>query len=119
MADSSLKIKALAATAVAVLVTIAVEQEEASSLLVALVLLIGFATLDAYYLSLERGFRDASEDLVLSVARGNVNWVSMFNVERAAGSSGLRAVASAFASPATAVFYMVIGLLLVLGSLLV
>jgi len=112
MADASLKIKALTATAAGLLVSLAVERSQAGLLLVAGVLVLGLAILDAYYLALERGLRASSEALPDLLSQ-DCAWQKLFRIELPACSP--KEVAASLGAPATAVFYLLLIGLLLLG----
>lgn len=118
MAESSLKVKALAATAVGALVTLAVQQPRAALLLVAVLLTLGLALLDAYYLAIERGLREESAKLVEAVAAGSAGMMDLYTIQQREGGPSVAETLRSLAAPATAVFYAVIGALLGLGWLL-
>jgi hypothetical protein len=113
MADSSLKIKALAATAEGVLVSLAAERGRAGLLLIALVLLVGLALLDAYYLSVERSLREASE--CFAQADPEHDWSALLTISLPEHPASFKELTQSLASPATSVFYALIGSLLLLG----
>lgn len=115
MAESSLKVKSLAATAVGALVTLAVQQPRAALLLVAVLLTLGLALLDAYYLAIERGLREESAKLIEAVAAGSVGMMDLFAIQQPAGGPSAAETLRSLAAPATAVFYALIGALLALG----
>lgn len=118
MADSSLRIKALAATLVGALVTLAIQQRRADLLLVAVLLLVGLALLDAYYLAIERGLRDESAKLVEAAAAGSVTFTDLFTIQQPGDGPSVVDTLRSLAAPATALFYVGIVGLLVLGWVL-
>lgn len=119
MAEASLKVKALTATTVGVLVPLAVERPRAELLLIAAILVLGLAALDAHYLALERGLRATSDRLPDSVARDEGAWRLLFTIDLPRHPSSLREVAASLAAPATAAFYLLLTALLLLGWALI
>ena len=115
MADSSLRIKALAATAVGALVTLAVQQRRAGLLLVAVLLVVALALLDAYYLAIERGLREESAKLVEAVVAGSAGTIDLFTVRQPEGGPSACETLRSLSAPATAAFYAVAGAVLALG----
>jgi hypothetical protein len=118
MAESSLKIKALTATAAGVLVPVAVERGRAGLLLVGVVLVVGLALLDAYYLSLERGVRSEADTLVHRLSVGEADWRDLFFISLPPSPTSPRELAKSLVSPATLLFYLLIAALLAVGCAL-
>jgi hypothetical protein len=117
MAESSLKVKALTATAVGVLVPIAVERSRTGLLAIALLLVAGLALLDAYYLSLERGLRTVSDTMVRDVTSGSTDLAALYTID--VPSSAGRELGRSLIAPATLMFYLLIVALLALGWILI
>jgi hypothetical protein len=118
MADSSLKIKSLTATAVGVLVPVAAGRKEPALLLVAALLVLGLAFLDAYYLSVERAVRAEADSLVARIARDEADWRELFVISMPVHPTAATEVWTSLTSPATLLFYVLIAGLLVLGWVL-
>lgn len=113
LADASLRIKALAATAVSVLVgLVAAQAGRDDLLLVALVLLVALGLLDGYYLAVERKLRGVSADLVRQALAGRADAAELFTI--ATPEIAAKDLASAVLSPAS-LFYLAVGGLLVVG----
>jgi hypothetical protein len=115
MADASLKIKALTATAAGLLVSLAIERSRPGLLLVGGILVLGLAVLDAYYLALERSLRMTSSALPDSVSDANLDWQKLFTIEFPPRASPPREVVASLAAPATAIFYLLLIGLVLLG----
>jgi hypothetical protein len=116
LADSSLRIKALTATAQAALVSVAISRGEPNLLWVAALLLLALGGLDAYYLSLERSFRAASRDLINTYDPLTADWQAMFTID--GDVTARRDFWCSLVAPATVVFYLPIAALLVAGRIL-
>ena len=101
MADSSLEIKNLAATAEGVLVSLA-ERGPAGLLLIALVLLVGLALLDAYFSSAERSLREASERFARAYPEHD--WPALYTISLPEHPASLKDLAQSLASPGTLTF---------------
>ena len=117
LAGSSAQVKTWCATVLAALVAVAVGGRRPVLLLVGAVLLVAFAFLDAYYLSLERGFRSSSERLVQRVAAGGLDdWTALLAVEVPEGGARWRTVAGCASSLAIWPFYTAIAVFLAAGA---
>jgi len=80
LGENSVRVKTWCVTAVGALVAVALNNERPAVLLVGLALLPSFLALDAYYLSLERHFRDASSGLVGRTGTNTV-WRDLLEVD--------------------------------------
>lgn len=118
LAGNSLQAKTWSVTLAAALAAVAVNNDQPGILFVAAVALLAFGGLDAYYLSLERHFRDASKG---SVARGGSSgdWRSLFVVEAPSEERQGARMREALASSATYAFYGPLALLLLVGGILI
>lgn len=107
LANNQVQVKTWCVTALAALAALAVNNDQQGPLVIALVVVIAFFFLDAYYLSLERHFRGQSHRAVEEVfASGeSPSWAELFRMEgsRARPATGLasrqevRSVACRFA----------------------
>jgi hypothetical protein len=117
LAGNQLQVKTWCVTALAALAAVAVNGSERGVAALGVVVLITFLILDAYYLSLERHFRDESE----KVADKTVcDWRAAFSIEapprerRASWQALRRCGASLALSP----FYLGLLVIVVLGFVL-
>lgn len=118
LANNGLQVKTWCVTALAAVVAIAANGDLPELLLVALVVLATFCLLDAYYLSLERHFREESARLVNRASTLSAeDWTALFQVEGPGGSRRWGRVLACASSLAISPFYVGVGLVLLVGSL--
>ena len=117
LANSGVQVKTWCVTAEAAVIAVAANSDLPELLLVGLAGLVTFCLLDAYYLSLERHFRDAADELIECVARDEaaVDWPRLFRIEGPAGTRDWRRVVSCASSLAISPFYASVALLLLVG----
>jgi hypothetical protein len=120
LAGNSVQVKTWCCTATAALAAIAIERSRPELFAVALLLVGAFFYLDAYYLVLERHFRNASTDLAERVITGvSFEWrelVVITPTQDAAAS--WRRIARCGGSSPTSVIYGVLAAAAVLGLVL-
>lgn len=118
LANNSLQVKTWCVTALAAVVAIAANGDLPELLLVALVVLATFCLLEAYYLSLERHFREESPRLINRAPTLSVeDWAALFQVESPGDSRRSGRVLACASSLAISPFYVAVGLVLLVGSL--
>lgn len=117
LAHSSGQVKTWCVTAEAAVIAVAANSDLPELLLVGLVTLVTFCLLDAYYLSLERHFRAASDGLIERMARGEttVPWMDLFRIEGPGGTRDWARVIACASSLAISPFYISVAVLLVVG----
>lgn len=120
LGNNSLQVKTWCVTALAAVVAIAANGDLPELLLVGLVVLTTFCfcLLDAYYLSLERHFRDESARLVerAPILSGD-DWQALYQIEGPSGSRSWGRILGCARSLAISPFYVGVGLLLLVGFL--
>lgn len=117
LSHSGVQVKTWCVTAEAAVIAIAANSDLPELLLVGLVTLVTFCLLDAYYLSLERHFRAASDDLIERVAReeATVVWTELFRIEGPGGTRDWARVIACASSLAISPFYASVAVLLLVG----
>ena len=122
LANNQVQVKTWCVTALAALSALAVNNDQQGPLVIALVVVIAFFFLDAYYLSLERHFRGQSHRVVEEVfASGeSPSWAELFRMEGPGQGQrqGWRAVRRCGGSLAVSPFYLGLLVMLALGFLL-
>lgn len=114
LAANSASCKTWCVTLVSALVVVVVDQQRPELLLIALIPILLFFVLDAYYLALERWFRDSYQAFVRKLHNGTASIEDVFVLPPKGRSPGeligefLDAIRSASVWP----FYLVLGLLL-------
>jgi len=117
LAGNSLQVKTWSVTLAGALAAVAVNEDQPGIFIVAGVVLVAFGGLDAYYLSLERHFREASTRSV-ERARHASDWSSFFELEAPPDEDKIKLLRQSIGSPAIRAFYgLLAALLLVAGAL--
>ena len=105
MADNSRSCKLWCVTLVSAVLFFTVRTESPEHALVALIPLAALLSLDAYYLALERGFRDSYDSFVQKLHNNNATLPDLFTVVPSPPSS-LRRLPGRLLSPSIYVFYI-------------
>jgi len=116
LANNGVQVKTWCVTALAALVALAADAGRPELLIVALAVVLTFCMLDAYYLSLERHFRQVSQQLVERVGRGEATgWTVFFKVEGPGAERDWSRIVACAKSLAISPFYVGVGALLIVG----
>ena len=107
MAENSRYCKIWCITLVSAIMVLVARTDEPRHALIALVPIFLFWALDAYYLALERGFRDSYEAFVARIHGSEVRLVDLYRVVPA-GKSSMRFIWALFRSVSTLPFYVLI-----------
>lgn len=108
MADNSFKLKNWS---IAVVVVAFIFRAKVDSILICLVPLVAFGYLDSYYLALERSFRKLYNEKVDNFKQNNFNNLFVLNADKV----GLCEIFRAFKSLSISVFYVGIGILILIA----
>ena len=112
LAGNGVQVKTWCITVIAGISAIAAANNKPELLAIGLVVALAFLYLDAYYLCLERHFRDTSNALADKARQGRLpDWSDLFRIE-APGATTAQALRSAGRSLAVSPFYGAIVLLL-------
>lgn len=119
LAGNGVQVKTWCFTAAAALATIAIDRGRPELFAVALVLVGAFFFLDAYYLTLERHFRDVSTDLAKRVIRGEeVDADELVAITASREVARWRVIVRCGVSSPTSIIYGVLGTALALALVL-
>jgi hypothetical protein len=112
-ASNSKSLKAWCITLVAAILVVVAGKDKPDYVLIALIPVVMFCILDAYYLALERGFRKAYEDFVGKLHDETLTTNDMY-VVKPIGKMWLLWL-RAFLSPSIWLFYVLIGVMIALA----
>jgi hypothetical protein len=122
LANNQVQVKTWCVTALAALTALAVNNEQQGPLVIALVVVVAFFFLDAYYLSLERHFRGECRRVADDFLASGVSqsYADLFRMEGPGRGQrqGWRAVRGCGGSLAVSPFYLGLLVMLTLGFLL-
>jgi hypothetical protein len=119
LANNQVQIKTWCVTALAALAALAVNNKEQGPLAIGLVVLCTFFFLDAYYLALERHFREESWRMVDEFLwdESPVDWADVLKIEgpRRGRAETWQAIRSCGLSLAVSPFYIALATMVVVG----
>ena len=113
LASNSKSLKAWCITIVAAILVVVADKNKPDYVLIALIPTVMFCVLDMYYLALEKGFRKAYEGFVCKLHGGTLTINDMY-VVKPIGKMWLLWT-GAFLSPSIWLFYVLIGVMVVLA----
>ena len=116
LGGNSVQAKTWCLTAIAALAAVAINNDKPSLLWLGFPVLITFLILDAYYLALERAFRQRSHAVATS-GEAQLSWSDLVLVDKPAGSTGVRRVAASVWSGGIWPFYVGVSTVLLVGLL--
>lgn len=116
LASNSVQAKTWCLTAVAAIAALAVQSKDDQVLWVGVPVILVFAALDTYYLSLERGFRTRSNDIGDNVQDG-LTWADLVVVSRPPEATSAGHLAASVRSATIWPFYGLIASVLLVALL--
>ena len=119
MATNSSNCKTWCVTLVSAIVVVIADKAKPNYVLVALLPVILFFFLDAYYLAQERSFRETYNDFVKRIQAGSATINDLFNVAPVRGFNVAKSTFEAMFSFAVYPFYTTLLVLLILGRYLI
>lgn len=117
MAANSTSSKTWCITIVSAILVVVADKAKPSYALLALLPIILFAALDAYYLGMEKGFRNAYNQFVRKLHKGVITADDLFSVQPVGAPSKLQF--EAFKSFSVWGFYLVLALLILVARIYV
>ncbi|WP_213115320.1 hypothetical protein [Cobetia sp. MC34] len=80
MASNSASCKTWCVTLVSAILVVVIDKNKSAYFLLALLPILVFLILDAYYLSMEKGFRNSYNEFISKLARGTIHDIDLYSV---------------------------------------
>ena len=114
MASNSTSAKSWCITIVSAVLVVIADKNKPDYALLALIPTLLFLALDAYYLAMEKGFRNSYNSFIKKVHNGTLTADDLYSVRPQGGTSKLQL--EAFQSFSVWGFYLVLGIMIILAK---